>query len=114
MRWIEVVTHPLGLVAFALALIFGVIGVKFKARQRPWFLPLSFCLAAITIIAGLYIDYLQIKSKPLSPIQITHQPISSANESESKKIIVNQKTTGPASPAIQGVHGDVNINTKNK
>lgn len=118
MRWIEVVTHPLGLAAFALALVFGVIGLKLQERKRPWFLPLSIFLAAITIIAGLYIDYIQIKPIPLSKIQTTQQQISSANkststESDSKKIIVNQHTTGSASPAIQGVHGNVNINTKN-
>jgi hypothetical protein len=38
MKWIEVVNNPYALVALALALVFGVAGVKLAARKKPWFI----------------------------------------------------------------------------
>jgi len=100
MTWTEVVTHPLGLAAFALALVFGVAGVKLAARNRPWFLPAAIILAVLVIVGGLFLSYqeVQLKAKPATTAAPQEKPV------------VKQETHGPDSPAIQGVGGDVTIN----
>lgn len=98
MKWTDVVTHPLGLVAFALALIFGVAGVKLAARNRPWFLPSAIALAALVMVGGLFLAYQDTQSK-VKPAAIVPQ----------EKTVVQQETKGSNSPAIQGVKGNVTI-----
>jgi hypothetical protein len=98
MKWTEIVTHPLGLVAFALALVFGVAGVKLAARNRLWFLPVAISLAALVIVGGLFLAYQDLQSKA-TPVAAVPQ----------EKTAVKQETHGPNSPAIQGVGGDVTI-----
>ena len=99
MKWTELVTHPLGLVAFALALIFGVKGVKLAARNKPWFLPVAIILAALVVVGGLFLSFQDMKSKA-KPASIAPQETNTA---------VKQVTHGPNSPAIQGVNGNVTI-----
>ena len=99
MKWTEVVTHPLGLAAFALSLVFGVAGVKLAARNRPWFLPTAIILAALVIVAGLFLSYQDVQSKAKLATTVPQE-----------KPAVKQETHGPDSPAIQGVVGDVTIN----
>jgi len=99
MNWTEIVTHPLGLVAFALAIVFGASGVKLAARSRPWFLPAALILAAMVMLGGFFLAYQDVKLKAI-PAIIT-VPI--------EKPKVKQETHGPNSPAISDVGRDVTI-----
>jgi hypothetical protein len=100
MEWTKVVTDPLGLAAFALALVFGAIGVKLEARNRPWFLPAAIILATFVMAGGLFLAYQKVQSKV--------KPAVTAPQDEP---MVKQETYGPDSPAIQGVGGNVTIIT---
>jgi hypothetical protein len=99
MEWTKVVTHPLGLVAFALALVFGLAGVKLSARNRPWFLPVAIILAVLVMVGGLFLSFQEVQSiaKPATTTAPQEKPV------------VKQETHGPDSPAVQGVGGDVII-----
>jgi hypothetical protein len=99
MNWSEVVTHPLGLVAYALALVFGVVGVRIAARNKPWFFPAAVAMAALVVVGGLFLAYQDIKSKAISA---TLKPPVVTKE-------VKQETYGADSPAVQGVDGNVTI-----
>lgn len=127
MDWTNIVTQPLGLAAFALALVFGVAGVKLQDRQRPWFLPAAIILAAIVLIGCLYLAHRQIVAEkitgqpqaPTTPAQVIQQPAQPPSTPEERRdqsppkpsapITVLQETHGPGSSAVQGVQGDVTI-----
>jgi hypothetical protein len=98
MKWIDVVTHPLGLVAYTLSLIFGGIGIRLKSENNTWFIPTAITLAALVIGAGLFLAFKDIQSKT-----------KSTNSAPQEKIVVRQVTNGPNSHTIQGVSGNVNI-----
>lgn len=101
MRLNEVVTNPLGLAAYALALVFAVAGVKQAAQDRRWILPVAVALAALAIVGGLFLSFRDVKSQG----KIT--PSASPQE---QSAVVNQETHGPLSPAVHGVGGNVTIN----
>lgn len=92
MKWWAILTQPLGVTGLALALVFGVLGVKLKDREKPWFLPVSIGLAAICIIGGLFLADKQIK-----------------NESNKVQRTIIQSTSGANSPAIQGNRNNITI-----
>ena len=124
MDWTKIVTHPLGLAAFALALIFGVAGVKLQDRQRPWFLPAAIIIAVIVMICCFFLANRQIvaekelaqpqTSTSESPQNSHNRPSSTSHEPAEAQhpasATVHQETHGSGSPAIQGVQGDVTIN----
>jgi hypothetical protein len=99
MNWTEVVTHPLGLAAFALALVLGMAG-RMATRKRIWFLPTAITLAALVIAGGLFLAYKDIQFKEKNAA--TAAP-------PARLPLVNQETHGPNSPAVQEVSGNVNI-----
>ncbi|WP_093883879.1 hypothetical protein [Syntrophus gentianae] len=99
MNWSEVITHPLGLVAYVLALVFGVVGAKLGARNKPWFLPVAIAISALVILAGIYLAYQNVKLKTIS---VTPKP-----PVEHKEVI--QETHGVQSPAVHGTDGNVTI-----
>jgi hypothetical protein len=123
MDWTKIVTHPLGLAAFALALIFGVAGVRLQGRQGPWFLPAALIIAAIALIGCFYLANRQIDADrevahpaaPAStqPSKRNTQPSLAADDNKSSRpsapATVHQETRGAGSPTIQGVQGDVTI-----
>jgi hypothetical protein len=99
MNWSDVITHPLGLVAYALALVFGVVGVRIAARNKPWFFPVAIAMAALVIVGGLFLAYQDIKSKAISAT--LKSPVGMKE--------VKQETHGADSPAVQGVGGNLTI-----
>jgi hypothetical protein len=101
MKWTDVVTNPLGLVAFALALVFGVVGGKLADPRRRWVLPIAIILASCVIVGGLVLAYRDEQSKANRATITSHQE---------KSTQVKQETHGANSPAVQGVNGDVIIN----
>ena len=102
--WTKVVTEPLGLAGFALFLIFAYLGKLKSGDKRKWISPVAFVCAAATLTAGLSLAYLQI-AKPVTP---PASPVKAAPDIQ--QINHSQQTsTGPGSPNIQGVNGDVTV-----
>jgi hypothetical protein len=51
----EQIIHPLGLVGFALSLVFGVVAKK-NVRSPKWLMPSAIVLAAVSIVGGLWLE----------------------------------------------------------
>lgn len=115
MQWTGVLVHPLGLVGIALALVFGVLGLKFKGRERPWFLPAAMILAGMVMVGGLYLAYTQIQQTIIAESEgkkvgsSTAVPKGESSNGKVPPVEVHQETHGPGSPAVQGVTGNVTI-----
>jgi hypothetical protein len=104
-EWTKVVTQPLGLVGFALSLVFTYLGKIKIGDERRWLAPAAFASAAVVLVGGLAIAYIQVpKTTTPSPIT-TSQPAIRRQDNQQ----VQQTTSGPGSPVIQGVQGNVTI-----
>lgn len=104
--WTKVVTHPLGLAGFVLFLVFGYLARSTRRNEHRWVAPVAFTLAAAALIGGLFLAYVQVP-KPLPPsVQISKPPAPVQQQTNQK---VQQTSTGPGSPNVQGVQGDVTI-----
>ena len=97
--WIEVVRDPLGLAAFALALLFSLLGAYFKLRKSPSLVAFRMaCVAAIVAVAG------GVTIGVLKATASAEQTLPTSR--------VEQTTEGSGSPAIANTQGDVNVTIK--
>ncbi len=104
--WTKVITHPLGLAGFALFLIFGLLAKVKRRDERRWLPPIAIVMALIALVGGLGLAYMQIRGQtPPLPSQTSRTPASSQQQTNQ----VQQTTTAPGSPTVQGVQGDVTI-----
>jgi hypothetical protein len=102
--WTKIVTEPLGLAGFALFLIFAYPGKVKKEDNRRWLSPVASACAVVALIGGLALAYIQL-SKPRS-----HTPVDqNLNPSQQQTDRVQQNSSGPGSPNVQGVQGDVTV-----
>jgi hypothetical protein len=92
----RIVTHPLGLAGYALALVFALIGALGPSDKWPWLLPVAVTMAVMCVIGGLLLAKTKV-GKPRTP--------SAAS--------VIQMTSGDQSPAVNNTSGDVSINFGN-
>lgn len=99
-EWTKVVTDPLGLAGFALFLVFGLVAKTRKSSERRWLTPVAVCLAIAALLGGLTLSY--IKSSATSATAAKPQ-IQQPN------LQVRQTSTGPGSPNVQGVNGNVTV-----
>jgi len=104
-EWTKVVTHPLGLAGFVLFLIFGYLARAKRSDERRWLSPVAFSFAAIALVGGLVLAYVQVP-KPAAPSLQTSKPPAPTQQQSNQ---VQQTTSGQGSPAVQGVQGDVTI-----
>ena len=106
--WSKVVTHPLGLGAFALFLVFSYLYWHFeKNKSVPrWLGRTAIGLATITLIGSLVLGYFETVKSSAPSVQIP-KPTQVAPTQTNPE--VRQETSGPGSPAVQGTQGDVNI-----
>lgn len=104
-EWIKVVTQPLGLTGFALFLVFGYLARVKSNDERRWLSPVAMAVAFVALAGGLVLAYLQTP-KPVTPAA---QTIAAPAQQQQTNQVVRQSTTGPGSPAVQGVQGDVTI-----
>jgi hypothetical protein len=108
-EWAKVVTEPLGLVGFALFLVFTYLGQVSNRDRRKWLRPVAFACAAITLIGGFGLAYLQM-TKPVPAPASTVAPAGPAVVPPVQQVNhVQQTSTGAGSPNVQGVNGDVTI-----
>jgi predicted PurR-regulated permease PerM len=116
-EWIKVVTHPFGLAAFSLFLVFLLVSRTTKAAKNRW-LQVSFILMAfVTLLGGIGLAYRQI-SLPTSLPEKISAPLKVSPDSTTVPEIkqmqpsIQQSTKGSNSPAIADVKGDVTIITE--
>ena len=105
-EWVKVVTQPLGLVGFGLFLVFGYLAKVKSQDERRWLSPVAIAFAAIALVGGLALAYVQIP-KPPPPAVLTGPPPAPAPQQSNQG--VKQSSSGNGSPNIQGVQGDVTI-----
>lgn len=106
MDWTKVVTDPLGLAGFALALVFGVLSpilARKGGRDSRWFVPAAYALAAVCVLGGLALAYQRASSAAATKSQI---PAPAAPSMQIGKI--EQKAGGGT--AVAGVQGTVTVN----
>jgi hypothetical protein len=105
-EWTKVVTHPLGLAGFVLFLVFGYLAKTKRRDERRWLSPVAFAIAAVALIGGLVLAYVEV-SKPVPPSVQTSKPQAPTQQQTNQQI--QQTSTGAGSPNVQGVQGDVTI-----
>lgn len=94
MDWTKVVTEPLGLVGFALALVFSVLGAL---RDAPrWLLPVGIALAAACIVGAFALAWQQGAPPAAAPANPSGQA----------------ETRGDCAPALAGVVVSGNLEIK--
>jgi len=98
--WIKVVTHPLGLAAFALFLVFTVVARRSRGRGPAWIVRGFFAMAWVTLIGGLVLAYLQVQKATQPPATVNQQHIDQ----------VNQQSSGSGAVNAAGVQGSVTTN----
>ena len=105
MDWIKVITDPLGIAGYALALVFGITGriISQKGkRNAKWVAPTAFAFALVCIIGGLTLAY----SRGVTPLPVRPKPAS--DQTQSMHIDkIDQKGNGAA---VAGVQGNVTVN----
>jgi|SRR5271157_1916873 len=105
-EWTKVVTQPLGLAGFALFLVFVYLGRAKRYDKRRWLSPAAFAIAAMALIGGLVLAYVQVP-KPVPPSVQTSKPAAPTQQQTNQQ--VQQTSTGAGSPNVQGAQGDVTI-----
>lgn len=94
--WSELVTHPLGIAAFALVLLFSLL---VKVREPAWLrkiiVSMAVILATLVVGGGLFLAYKQESREKAQPTLYPGK--------------IEQRTTGDNSPPVAGVEGNVNI-----
>jgi hypothetical protein len=111
--WSSVITHPLGLAAYALASVFGLLAAFGPTDKYPWLLPVAVTMACVTLVGGLALAfkgaYTQStiepspapKSAPSAKRKATPKPAPAAG--------ITQHTKGDQSPNVADVGGHVDI-----
>lgn len=112
MDWTKVITDPLGLAGFALALVFGFVA---RTRKPAWVMPVSIILAAVCIFGSLFLAYERVSSekkeagKKLEPVAEppnSRDPPAAANSMKIDKIEQHVERGS----AVSGLQGNVTIN----
>ena len=91
----KIVTHPLGLAGYAMALVFGLVAKFCPENQLPWLLPVAVTMALICAMGGLLLANRQINAKTSVP----HLPGTAGS----------QTSSGDQSPNIANTTGSVHI-----
>lgn len=115
--WTNVITHPLGLAGFALFVLLIFLTMRRASTQPVWVRASFIIMTFIALIGSLWLAHLnttlpltaektsaQQKPLPESKTQTETSQQKAAGENH-----VNQKTTGPGSPAVANTGGDVTI-----
>ena len=108
MHWTQVVTDPLGLAGFALALVFSALSriVKQKrSRTNDHLMLVAYALAASCVLGGLLLAYQRQSRRPSQNSNVSPQPTPS---SPTMSIGVIEQTHDGV--AVAGVQGNVTVN----
>lgn len=107
-EWTQVLSSPLGLVSYALFLVFGFLAKVKSSSERRWVAPAAMFLACTALLGGLGIAYRQVEllKKSPPPVNAVQPPDAQKKQTNSQ---VQQTSTGTGSSNVQGVQGDVTI-----
>ena len=97
MDFTKVITHPLGLTGFALALVFGVAGIfahSRRAKAPKWLPGVAVTLAAVCLVGGLLLAREELKTKGAASAAVPYQQVGGGNAAA---------THGDCAPALAGV-----------
>jgi hypothetical protein len=96
--WIKVVTHPLGLIGFALFLVFSFLAKNRQKKKPTWLPSVAFVMAFATLVGGFGLAYVQ-----------TGRPTPAPASNEQKIGTIQQKSSGPSTSNVAGVQGNVSV-----
>lgn len=105
MDWTKVVTEPLGLVGFALALVFGVLGARRGAPRG--LLPVGIALAAACMVGAFALAWQ--RGAPPTPVPPAAAPSPPAAPAYPPG---QAETRGDCAPALAGVVVSGNLEIK--
>jgi hypothetical protein len=105
-EWTKVVMHPLGLAGFALFLVFSLLAKLKRRNERRWLFPAMIAMAGIALLGGLGLAYTQLQG---SSAAVVAQPSPTPTPVQRQVNQGLQRSSGPGSPNVQGVQGDVTI-----
>lgn len=95
--WTRVVTHPLGLIGFALFLVFSFLAKNRQKKKPAWLAPLAFGMAFVTLVGGFGLAYMQ-----------TGRPTSKGG-SYQRIGAIQQNSSGASNSNVAGVQGNVSV-----
>jgi hypothetical protein len=105
-EWAKVVTNPLGLVGFALFLVFNAIARFKRSDEKRWIARVFVCMAIATLVAGFVIAWDQVHRPAPTTTSTSQLPAPNAKQNcESAE----QKSEGAGSPNVNCVQGNVTI-----
>jgi small neutral amino acid transporter SnatA (MarC family) len=102
-EWIKVVTDPLGIAAFALFVVFVAMTKMVKPVDRKRVTNVLLIMAAIVLVGGLVLSYLNIKRSVGDTGGEAAATLAPAN------VTVHGQTSGNNSPVIGVVEGDADL-----
>jgi hypothetical protein len=105
--WIKVVTHPLGVAGFVLFLVFGYLARSKRRNELRWLAPAAFGIAAIALIGGLVLAYVEVPKAVPPPVQTQKRAAEPVPQQTNQQ--VRQSSTAEGSPNVEGVQGNVTI-----
>ena len=119
-EWTKIVTHPFGLAAFALFLVFLLISRTTNATHKPWLNRMFVLMAFIALLGGIGLAYQRTSTSALPSDEMTQpsqspksqaptDPRPPSDVQQDLPPSIQQSTRGPNSPAIADVKGDVTI-----
>lgn len=104
-KWIDVITQPLGLVGFALFLVFIYLPKIDPKKNLPWLPKAAYTMALITLLGGIGLAFSQSQTK-----KSENSPTKTAPEAPTTSTLLEQKTSGDNSPTLGGIKGNIDIN----
>jgi hypothetical protein len=104
MDWTKVVTDPLGLAGFALAMVGLVSKLAAQKRRERWIVPAFYTMALICVVGGLVLAYHRESNITASlKHPVTTPPITSIQTGNIEQTVGN-------GAAVAGIHGNVTVN----
>ena len=95
-KWVDVVTHPLGLVGYALFLVFGLLSLSDFAAQHPWLPYAAVTLEGVAVLGGIALAFKDRKHPPPPP------PVRNATTTPTTAVTQRTQGGGPTIGAGAG------------
>ena len=100
MDWTKVITEPMGLIGFALSLVFGVLSVR--KGMPTWWPVAAMTLAAISIAGGLFLAFKKVEGTT-ARLEVEKAEAAKAVATPPSAAGDQPKTSGPCSPVYSGL-----------
>lgn len=95
--WLSIASEPSELVCWGISALFSLTaGAMKRQKSKPWAVRTMIGVAGLSIVAGIGLLLWKVEKSPRLPTQQVNG-------------VIQQQTSGPGSPNVQGVQGDVTI-----